>query len=281
MRRLCDIDGDDMHYEKYLILGQITNEFESLSYYQKSLSIINNLINTNDNNSMTSKDQHEFPDEDGHLKFLKSSILCSMAELFLTDLCMQPDAEQQCQHLLEIALDLDPLNVEVLQTMANFNMSQNLPLVAKENLMKSFSGWSHLLTMDSDEYDDLDGENSLKVDELPSYEFRLCCCRLMIELGMFTESLLVATNLTNEDDSIVEPWYLVALSLYELQNYKESNEILQHAESLLADESGGVGEGEGVDDFLSDAVNELREHLNEKGFSHTAPLDEEDEQMVQ
>jgi len=51
---------------------------------------------------------------------------CSIAELYLTDLCYEPDAESQCESSLQSALALDDPNAtpDALQAMANLRLSQ-------------------------------------------------------------------------------------------------------------------------------------------------------------
>merc|ERR1712038_476026 len=48
---------------------------------------------------------------------------CSMAELYLTDLCYEPNAEQECERSLTLALELDKLMVLEQQQTVNNNIN--------------------------------------------------------------------------------------------------------------------------------------------------------------
>lgn len=70
-----------------------------------------------------------------------SSLYCSMAELYMTDLCMETNAEERCEELLERARSVCPEGYEVLQTLANMKMSQDQLEKAREFLFQSISMW--------------------------------------------------------------------------------------------------------------------------------------------
>lgn len=75
---------------------------------------------------------------------------CSIAELYLTDLCEEPDAESACEAALLEALAVDekiggdtksivgPPLPEALQTMANFRLSQSRVSDAVEYILKAY-----------------------------------------------------------------------------------------------------------------------------------------------
>ena len=49
-----------------------------------------------------------------------SSALCAVAELFMTDLCDEPDAEENCQKSFQAAIAADQENPEAWQTKARY-----------------------------------------------------------------------------------------------------------------------------------------------------------------
>ena len=49
-----------------------------------------------------------------------SNAFCSVAELFMTDLCDEDDAEEECQKCIQEAIDADKENPEALQTKARY-----------------------------------------------------------------------------------------------------------------------------------------------------------------
>lgn len=55
-----------------------------------------------------------------------------------------PDADKNCERLLEAALKTDPGNSEALQSLANVRMSQQRPDDAKQCLEQSWTAWKDL-----------------------------------------------------------------------------------------------------------------------------------------
>lgn len=56
----------------------------------------------------------------------------------------EPDADKNCERLLELALQTDPGNTEALQSLANVRMSQQRPDDARECLEKAWTVWKDL-----------------------------------------------------------------------------------------------------------------------------------------
>ena len=148
---------------------------------------------------------------------------CSIAELYLTDLCDEPDAEVNCEKELESALKLDELSSkyfdtaskskmtdnenelsvlppDALQTMANLRMSQSRPQDALECILKAYdrmkTGCEAMATLvglgkdgDGDETKEK-AQELLEVDaasSLPSYEFRCQTAKLFMEIASVIE----------------------------------------------------------------------------------------------
>ncbi|KAF9003967.1 hypothetical protein BDQ17DRAFT_1390363 [Cyathus striatus] len=130
---------------------------------------------------------------------LKSSIvraLVGQVEIWMDpsyDLCFEPDAEKNCEDLLNLALQTDPNNPEALQTLASVRMSQQRPEDAKACLELAWTAWKDL---------DLDDPR------LPPIPTRLSLVKLFIELSLHTPALLVLQGIMAADDQEVEAWYL-------------------------------------------------------------------------
>ena len=56
-----------------------------------------------------------------------STACCAAAEIFMTDLCDDEDAEIQCSSWLERAMSTDPTNPEVFRVLADLRMCQEKP----------------------------------------------------------------------------------------------------------------------------------------------------------
>lgn len=210
----------DARGENYIAYAQLSEGEEALDIFERALKVIQN-----------------DPDCDADSKVRQLCyIYCSLAELFMTDLCMREDAEMRCEEAVQAALALRPDEYEVLQTQASMRISQNRPEEAAESLARSIEAWTSL---------------SLDDPDYPTFEFRLTCSRLLVELGSFDVALPILESLSQEDDEIIEVWYLLALTLHSLDMKPSANEALLQAERLLEKDDEPLEE-------MADAIAELR-----------------------
>jgi tetratricopeptide (TPR) repeat protein len=144
------------------------------------------------------------------------SAYCSVAEIFMTDECFDPNAEQECGNALQAALKIDPNNYEALQTMASYKVSQQNPEEALNYLRQSFEKWKDIT-------DPVD---------FPEFEFRVQTAKLFMELGDFRQAADILEALLNEDDEISELWYLLGFALVPLEP-QSSLQCLTKARELL------------------------------------------------
>jgi len=121
---------------------------------------------------------------------------------------MEPEAEQNCESLLALAIQADPSNVEVLQSLASVRMSQQRQDDARKCVEQAWSLWKDLPPGEHD-------SSSLNIDQpfiddstIPSIPIRLALTRLFLELSMHKEALTVLTGVIESDDQEVEAWYL-------------------------------------------------------------------------
>lgn len=113
----------DTGAEKYMALGQLCEGRQALDLFQKAMGILT----------------AEGPS--GETARTLSSLYCSAAELYMTDLCMEVNAEEHCEEFLKRAQAVCPENYEVLQTRANMKMSQSKCEEALKALLQSISMW--------------------------------------------------------------------------------------------------------------------------------------------
>lgn len=65
-----------------------------------------------------------------------SSAYASIAEIYMTELCDEPDAEQVCNDSLKTGLETSPNNIDCLQNLANLRMLRNQDQEAATYLMQ-------------------------------------------------------------------------------------------------------------------------------------------------
>ena len=148
---------------------------------------------------------------------------CSIAELYLTDLCEEPDAESSCETAIESALEIDgvssagfiaangnhdsqvgPPRPDALQTMANFRLSQSRVPEALEHILKAYDrmkvgceAMSALVGLGNDGSGKEEVEMETKSRELveldaasslPEYNFRCQTAKIMLECASLLEN---------------------------------------------------------------------------------------------
>ncbi|GFH22266.1 TPR_REGION domain-containing protein [Haematococcus lacustris] len=75
---------------------------------------------------------------------------------------------------------------------------------------------------------------SQEEEELPSYEFRFECAKLLLELDESTETAVeVLQSLVEEDDTNPDVWQLLSLALYSGHQYEEALEAIVRGQSLM------------------------------------------------
>lgn len=114
----------DVGHRKYMSLGQIHTGHEAVDFYMKGIQV---LLSALEKQAPTRGPigASAFPGEDPDLPSEKdvSVAYCSMAEIYLTDLCMEEGAADKCKQFVEQALQYHHDNPEALQLMASYLFS--------------------------------------------------------------------------------------------------------------------------------------------------------------
>mmetsp|Transcript_10335 Transcript_10335/g.30457 ORF Transcript_10335/g.30457 Transcript_10335/m.30457 type:complete len:508 (-) Transcript_10335:140-1663(-) len=199
----------------HLYLGQLSEAEEALSHYKlgvaelrKCLDILEAVMSTCDEGPGSA----EIMEADSEPDTLKVALLgtrrqvcgahCSIAELYLTDLCYDPEAEKQCEVSLQAALDLDDAEgaPDALQGMANLRLSQGRGPEATRHILDAYSrikvgceAMADLVGLGKDSgeesKDDVDNVDEkakelVEVDaanSLPGFEFRCQTAKILLE----------------------------------------------------------------------------------------------------
>lgn len=193
----------------YLYLAQLSDENPraALGYFNSAVEVLQPQLKGKDRaNGDADSDETE-------IRATIVRALIGMVEIWMSDLCFEPDAEQNCDSLLEMALKTDPQNAEALQTLASVRISQSRPDEAKKHLEQAWSTWNQL------EPDD---------PALPPIPSRLSLARLFLELQQYTLALSVIQGILASDDQEVEAWYLEGWCFFLLaEKAKETGEKVE------------------------------------------------------
>ncbi|KAK0759999.1 hypothetical protein N5P37_007077 [Trichoderma harzianum] len=184
--------------EKFLFLAQLSEEGgqDSVQWFERGASALRKQIQTlNDVANKTPEQQAALEEMQSKL----GGVLCAVAEVYMTDLSWETDAEQRCEALITEAMLIAPEYPETWQTVANVRISQERLDEARTALKRSLDLWQ-----------DLPPEHP----SVPEFPTRVSLARLLMETEMEEQALSVLERLVTDDDSSVEVWYLGGWCLY-------------------------------------------------------------------
>ncbi|KAM4687774.1 uncharacterized protein O3C94_006221 [Discoglossus pictus] len=196
---------------KYMYLGQIHCKEDALQYFNKGIEVMLSAYQkqTQVSGAASCPDEMEVSTKD------ISTAFCSVAEIYFTDLCMDESAGDKCKDAVQKALEYDPNSPEALQLMASYLFSMEQMQEGKEYLLKSLASW---LPSMQPKQDELQSEDPLSVDlletALPPYESRITTAKLLIEVEEFEHATEILEGLLEEDDEVVQVWYLLGWVCY-------------------------------------------------------------------
>ncbi|XP_026039392.1 probable assembly chaperone of rpl4 isoform X1 [Astatotilapia calliptera] len=248
----------DVGHSKYMYLGQIHTGREAVDYYTKGIQV---LLNTLEKQGTTTAlaGAAAPPDEDPELPTEKdvSVAYCSIAEIYLTDLCMEEGAADKCREFIEKALQYRHDNPEALQLMASYLFSTERNQEGKDYLLKSVGMWLPALKQraaSSSAGEDIQ-------NEIPPYESRITTAKLLIESEEYEMAVDVLESLLEEDDEVVQVWYLSGWVCYlQLEKAKEQQER-EGREATEEEKEEGTALKEAARSYLTNAkklYNKLR-----------------------
>lgn len=295
LQKACELDQQaELGVEKFLYLGQIIGGADGVS-------LVNVAINRLDDQLNKLLDDSSFEDGAGDAllkelaalytspEALKTYLISKInqgifaeIEIWMTDLCMEPEAEQQCDQLISHSLTLDAENPEALSLLALIRISQQRQSEAEEALQKSWTLFAqkkeHLENQQNKEGD----EATFEYIELTQPLLQLA--RFAVELAMYDLAPQITVAVSEINDNCLDCFYLEALAyvfkaklLYSQQSavegdYRElelapilasTDEIIQ---SCIADAKSALTQGyrvihsadaEALDLDLIDQVNEM------------------------
>ncbi|ODV92244.1 hypothetical protein CANCADRAFT_16444, partial [Tortispora caseinolytica NRRL Y-17796] len=228
--KAAELDSDGRYgFEKFLWLGQLTGGRESVKWYTKGIEGLRR--------TPESKDK-------------LCDALISMIELWMTDLCFEPEAESECEKLITEALAIDDNNAAVWSTLGSIRISQSRIEEAKKALLRSLEVYSN--------------------EEDPQIQGLLPLARMCIEISLFDEAIQVTSAISSIDDEIVEAWYLEAMAYNEArlemeQNGDTSPEIIetaiQGASAALLSAHALIQQGHECDEILLQDITQLMNDL--------------------
>ncbi|XP_047216310.1 probable assembly chaperone of rpl4 isoform X2 [Girardinichthys multiradiatus] len=201
--RAIDLSPDVGH-SKYMYLGQIHTGQEAVNFYTRGIQVLLSALEKQE--TMAQAGATGTTDENDEVPSAKdvSVAYCSLAEIYLTDLCMEEGAADKCREFIEKALQYHHDNPEALQLMASYLFSTGRNQEGNGYLLKSVGMWLPAQKQSAaSSATDEETQN-----EIPPYESRITTAKLLIESEEYEMAVDVLEGLLEEDDEVVQVWYL-------------------------------------------------------------------------
>ena len=230
------------NYRVFLWAGQLFGGSTGLEFYDFALEL------------MRKQSEDKSAEEREEIKQQMTQTLLGMIEIWMTDLCMEPEAESRCEKLISEAIELNEEDPEVYSVLGSIRLSQLKHYEARQALSNSWSFFLRAL------------ERSAVDNSVIPKLIRLA--QSLIETMQLDTVLQVTAAIYALDDSVPECHYLNALahklSLKPDQNPVESSiHIISIRDSVEALEKVDKSEPGLVDPELLQAAIDIRDELPE------------------
>ncbi|KAF2866705.1 TPR domain-containing protein [Massariosphaeria phaeospora] len=212
-----DEEGINDGAEKFLWLAQLNDEggAESVRWFEKGVEVLKREIGELEGKIVKKAETTELLEEK---RQKMANALCGVAEVYMTDLSWEEDAEARCEAAVTEAMLAAPNSPEPLQTLASIRISQQKLEDAKSALGRSMGLWKELDPDDA---------------KVPDYPTRISLARLLMEADMEDEAIEVLERLIGENDNSVEAWYLGGWCLHLLAEKQNTNKDSDTATPLM------------------------------------------------
>lgn len=312
----CELDPDaSLGVEKFLYLGQIIGGADGLNYINTGLNKLNEILASITQGDLSQEELSKggYKDVDEYkgwvIKKLNSGIFASI-EIWMTDLCMELEAESKCNELIEFSLSIDPSNPESLSLLSSIRISQQRQQDAINALNKSWELFKLQKTKLEDfankketNEETTTGGDAFEVgmEYVELIQPLVTLSRYAIELEQYETAIDIASNIQDINDSILDAFYIEALAnlfkakqistadnsiksanddfdyreleVSQLKNTPEIKQILSDTRSILTSAYKIINSELGAenDPVLVEQVNELLNQLGGPVMSELMP----------
>ena len=225
----------------YMYKGQLSQGEDALSVYRQAMGLLERSLKLREeeNGGQDAMQEEKSTNTLQETRQQMATACCTAAELYLTDLCYEENAEQECESYIQQALkildnDGEPI-VDALQTCASLKLSQNKGMEAVDFILRAFEkirvGCEALASLvgmrdsaNPDEATEL--LETEAVQKLPGFEFRCQTAKLLLECAAVLKkeqdgkeldvrqqqcvraAIDTLGSLMAENDEVVEIWSL-------------------------------------------------------------------------
>ncbi|CAI5733017.1 unnamed protein product [Peronospora destructor] len=184
--------------------------------------------------------------------------LCSLGELYMTDLCDHQEAEIRCEKYFQEAMTLEVKLPEPTQALANLRLVQQNKDAADELLDETYRRLNENCTEES----------------LPSLEFRTATGKMLIEVERYEQACDVLEGVMQEDDENAELWFLVGTCYRAMDDLPNALEFFEKCHTMLNELKKDLRDKFYLQDQLESVVETIAE-LKTSIANRPPELDEE------
>lgn len=202
--------------DKFLYLGQIIGGRDGCDYLDVALARLLTQLEKVAANSQDDASLVElakvYPTSEALSQYLIKKLnqgIFAEIEIWMTDLCMEPEAEEQCDKLISHSLALDDQNPEALSLLALIRISQQRNDEAKDSLLKSWELFQ--AKKRSLEVNQSEGGEELSFEYIELVQPLLGLARFAIELAMYDVGPLISASISEINDNALDCYYYEAL----------------------------------------------------------------------
>lgn len=121
----------------YLYLAQTAGDpQEALGYYTTAVAMVENALGKGKGRAAEGESAGEGEEE---LRKMAVTALVAMIEIWMSDLCFEAAASDNCDALIAHALEISPGDLEAMMTLASIRMSQSKFDEAKDTVIRIYS----------------------------------------------------------------------------------------------------------------------------------------------
>ncbi|XP_071803089.1 uncharacterized protein [Asterias amurensis] len=285
----------DAGHSKYMYMGQLFEGDEAVEYFKTGIELMKKEKERQEKEPEAAcADDKTTVVTNGDI----ASAYCSMAEVYLTDSCLAADAEERCKECLEKAIETDKDSAEAYQIMASYWLSKDDKEKAKKFIEQSLSLW--LPKMKAIEEDELSSDGPTFDPLNPcsmTYQNRIGTAKILMELEMNEIAEEILEGLLQEDDQVIQVWYMLGLMNVEKKTEEskaparffltmakklylklrcDDEPVLLHTEELLSI----LGPGEGLDESWLKKQEESDSDVTEEDVLSSEDDSDDDEEKV-
>lgn len=227
LQHAVNVNPDEGHV-KYLNLAQLLQGHDALQCYAKAYQILVNELGAARKKKMKTT-----------IRRTIASVRCAAAELFLTDLCDEPNAEAECEANVNDANLFCDESVEVHQLRGSLRLSQQRYDEALSSLRRAVELTRKL----GEEYQ-------------PTYESKIELGKMLMEVCP-RDAFLFLLEVLQLNDRNAYVWFLLGETARLRQRYADSARLLKFSRHLASQMEGGASALAEIDQAIVVLVNEM------------------------